>query len=257
MRPATTKPTARHLLTHTAGFGYDWNCPAHATYRQQQRMGGQMLIKSVEDTVPRRSITDMPAAFDAGSRFLYGASSDWLGLLVEAVSGVDLDTFCQEHIFGPLDISDMSFHALPSFADNHTNVCCRVSESEYIAHPPWFARQVETCQGGAGLRGSPRSFLRILRTLLKGEVDGVRLLSPQALDAMFSPQLSNEAVLQDLATFIGEHCDPFERTDKVVAKNWGLGGALYQDELESGRAAGSMTWSGLACVSPSLTARLN
>ncbi len=44
----------------------------------------------------------MPRLFEAGESWEYGTSVDWLGLVVEKVSGADLDTHVRTHISEPL-----------------------------------------------------------------------------------------------------------------------------------------------------------
>src|SRR4029453_11831685 len=50
-----------------------------------------------------------PLLFDPGDRWEYGISIDWVGKMVETVSGEQLDRYFQEHIFGPLGMRDTSF----------------------------------------------------------------------------------------------------------------------------------------------------
>src|SRR5439155_338654 len=55
-----------------------------------------------------------PLMFDPGDRWEYGINIDWVGKIVEAMSGQKLDRYFQEHIFGPLGIKDTSFKISPS-----------------------------------------------------------------------------------------------------------------------------------------------
>lgn len=34
---------------------------------------------------------------------------DWIGIFIERISGMDLNTYCSEHIFKPLGLHDISF----------------------------------------------------------------------------------------------------------------------------------------------------
>ena len=52
---------------------------------------------------------DAPLLFDPGERWEYGISIDWVGRLVEAVSGQTLDAYLREHIFAPLGMSDTGY----------------------------------------------------------------------------------------------------------------------------------------------------
>src|SRR6059036_3188381 len=50
-----------------------------------------------------------PLLFDPGDRWEYGISIDWIGKMVETVSGQKLDRYFQDNIFGPLGMKDTSF----------------------------------------------------------------------------------------------------------------------------------------------------
>lgn len=51
-------------------------------------------------------VTAVPLSADPGSTFQYSnLTSDWLAMIVARACGIDLRTFAQEHLFGPLDIA--------------------------------------------------------------------------------------------------------------------------------------------------------
>ena len=54
-----------------------------------------------------------PLMFDPGERWQYGTSIDWVGRIVEAVSGEPLDDYFRTHIFDPLGMNDTAFVISP------------------------------------------------------------------------------------------------------------------------------------------------
>lgn len=102
--------------------------------------------------------------------------------------------------------------------------------------------------GGAGLHGSARSWLRLLRALLRGgELDGARILSRASVDAMFSDQLTNEGQRKTCPDFaqIGFPV-PARNETSLKGLTFGFGGALNATRLETGRAPGTLVWRGMA-----------
>jgi methyl acetate hydrolase len=78
LRPARRPITLRHLLTHTAGFGYNMWDPTVGRYLETAGLPprGTGRVASIR----------MPLVFDPGDRWEYGINTDWVGRLVEAPS---------------------------------------------------------------------------------------------------------------------------------------------------------------------------
>lgn len=105
--------------------------------------------------------------------------------------------------------------------------------------------------GGAGLSGSPRSYLKLIRTLLKGgELDGARILRKETVDLMFKEQFDTDEQRQAFHQMAQLNFDPAIRKSGKVdpATTHGYGGGLHA-QSETGKSAGTLSWSGMA-VSP-------
>jgi methyl acetate hydrolase len=86
-RAAKHPPTLRHLLTHTAGFGYFFVHPEVLQYYGAVGMPAPGSRDSIR----------MPLLFDPGERWEYSVATDWAGLAVEAASGQRLGDYMAEH----------------------------------------------------------------------------------------------------------------------------------------------------------------
>jgi CubicO group peptidase (beta-lactamase class C family) len=94
LRPAKGKITLRQLLTHTSGFTYDFF---------NANTGRYVKFKNLPDVITGKNLAlTTPLAFDPGTDWEYGISSDLAGKAVEAASGENLDVYFRKHIFEPL-----------------------------------------------------------------------------------------------------------------------------------------------------------
>src|SRR5205085_9236569 len=82
-KPTTRKPkrdiTLRHLLTHTAGFGYDIWSPEVGKYMDVMPVP---RVISCQNKAP-----STPPLFDPGERSLYRINIDFAGKMAEPASG--------------------------------------------------------------------------------------------------------------------------------------------------------------------------
>jgi methyl acetate hydrolase len=237
MLRAPARPiTVRQLLTHTAGFGYEiWSADL---VRYLEATGLPSIFADGDDFLAA------PLLFDPGERWEYGINTDWLGVLVERVSGNPLDTYLREHILDPLGMPDTHFtlpeREQPRLATAHA----RLADGTLVEQPREPLPPATFLHGGDGLVSAARDYLRFLRMLLGGgELDGVRVLEAATVDRMGRNQIGelaagtagsvNAAISNDFDFFPGS------------VDRFGLGFLINTEPVPGGRSAGSLTWAGL------------
>ena len=177
----------RDLLTHTAGLTYG-SGPAADVYKQAKftRWYFADRDETIGDAIKR--LAALPLNGQPGEVYQYGYSSDVLGYLVEVVSGMPLDKFFAERIFGPLKMVDSCFFLPPEKASRlapvygvEKGVLGLGDQGDYLKGPR------KCFSGGAGVLATAHDYGRLLQMFLNGgELDGVRLLSPKAVELMRS-----------------------------------------------------------------------
>ncbi|POY74415.1 hypothetical protein BMF94_2609 [Rhodotorula taiwanensis] len=190
---------------------------------------------------------EVPFFPQPGEVFCYGYGLDYLSLIVERLSGLPLEQYFQMHIFRPLGITDMSFMSTPK-------QMLMAYEDPAAPHTPYAIRANDTLSetqhfGSAGLKGSPRSYLKIVRAILRGgELDGQRILKRETVDLMFKEQLTTDEQRQAFQRMAAINFDPSIRKangNVDPATTHEHGGGLHA-ESPTGKALGTLSWSGLA-----------
>ena len=237
-RPARGTITLRHLLTHTAGFTYDiWN---ESMVRYQEATGTPGIIEC------RDACLTTPLVFDPGAGWDYGIGIDWAGKMVEAVSGKKLGAYLQDHLLGPLGMSDTAFRITDAMRARLAKIHMRGEDGALLPQMDLeIPQEPEFEMGGGGLYGTVGDYLKFIRLILnRGRANGERLLAPETVDAMCTNQMGDTRVC-GLKTAI----PPFSNDAEFfpgLEKSWGLTFMINEEEAPTGRTAGSLGWAGLA-----------
>ena len=237
LRPARRPITLRHLLTHTAGFTYDmWN--------------GDMGRYLKTAGLPSRATGKVasiraPLSFDPGDRWEYGINTDWVGRLVEALSGQPLDVYFREKIFAPLGMKDSGYAVSAEQRARQARVHQRQADGT-LAPQPFETAPVnpEFWSGGGPLYSTARDYLTFLQMLLHGgSFNGVRLLRPETVALMAQNHTGQipAGVLKTYAPALSNDVDFFPGAEI----RWGLGYMLNVGPGPNGRSAGTVSWGGI------------
>jgi methyl acetate hydrolase len=237
LRPARRPITLKHLLTHTAGFTYEyWNAD---TLRYVETTGTPRVMSG------RVAALRRPLAFDPGERWEYGINIDWIGRIVEALSGQPLDAYLRDRIFAPLGMEDTGFVATPEQHTRQASVHQRQADGSLVAQPLPAPSTPEFYAGGGGLRSTARDYLSFLQMLLQGgSFDGARILRPETVALMGENQIGSlpAGILKTCAPELSNDVDFFPGAEV----RWGLGYMLNMEPGPNGRSAGTVGWGGLA-----------
>ena len=236
LRPAKRPITLRLLLTHTAGFGYEF---LNADLIRYVKAGG-----APSTSTGKLASLRQPLLFDPGDRWEYGINIDWVGRTIEAVSGQPLEVYFREKIFAPLGMSDTDY-AISSAQQSrlfgaHQRKPDGSLEPIPVNDPPWR----EFWSGGGGLYSTGRDYLVFLQMLMhQGAFNGVRLLRPETVALMGKNQIGdiNAGVAK---TAMPQRSNDFDFFPGIPCK-WGLGYMINTEPGPNGRSAGSVTWAGI------------
>lgn len=162
--------TVRELLTHYSGLPEDLDL--------SQPWQGR-------DTAIRMAFEEKPV-YAPGSRFLYSdINFIVLGALVERVSGMPLEQYCQKNIFAPLKMTRTRFRPpaawLPKIAPTQYDEHDKMLRG--VVHDP-TARRMGGVAGHAGLFSTADDLSTFAQFVLKGGT----VLSPLMTEKMTTPQ---------------------------------------------------------------------
>ncbi len=231
LRLASRPITLRHLLTHTAGFGYHFVQSEVLRYFQATGMPAPGSKANYQ----------MPLLFDPGERWEYGVSTDWVGMAVEAVSGLSLGEYLEQNICGPLGMTDTAFR--PALPDDAAKVHIRGPDGN-LAVLPISLGAGEIQSGGGGLSSTAPDYAKFLQMMLRGgELGGARIISEATVKEMSRNQVGDLRAGY-MGSAMPELAQPYDTFPDQETK-WGLGFLINPDPIEGGRSAGSLAWAGI------------
>jgi CubicO group peptidase (beta-lactamase class C family) len=184
--------TLRHLLTHTSGIGYG-SGPAADRWGESGIQGWYFADRDEPIGATVERMADLPIDAQPGEAFVYGYSTDILGVVIERVSGQPLDEFLRAEILEPLRMHDTHFYVPAEDAERLAIVYSHEDQTLSRAPDPghmvgqgaYLSGPRKSFSGGAGLVSTPGDYARFLEMLRRGgELDGARILSPNTVELM-------------------------------------------------------------------------
>ncbi|WP_328472640.1 beta-lactamase family protein [Actinoplanes sp. NBC_00393] len=218
LRTPNSRATVHQLVTHTSGLSYGfWNA----------------ALAGWDD-----DLFTAPMVADPGTTFEYGISTDWLGRVIEAVSGQSLDKHLAEHILTPLGMDSTTFVLDEEQRARCVPVHVKNDDGTWSATDFDWDQQPGRFAGGHGLYSTPRDYLRFQRMLLGG---GTPILDPATVREAFRNQIGDLWFPATIRT-----ADPAWSCDfrPGSGMKWGWGLLLNTIGQPGMRSAGSGGWAG-------------
>jgi CubicO group peptidase (beta-lactamase class C family) len=255
--------TLKKLLTHSSGLTYEGMHPKSLAYLKYHGKRPSQSGKLLE----RFSAT--PLMFEPGESWTYGPGIDFAGLLVERISGMTLEDYMKENLWGPCGVKDVTFFpsTRPDLKARMADMSERTAEGK-VKHSdapmPYLdgeGKEVRDCMGGQGSFTCAGEYVKVLKGVLDGSV-----LSEESLNELFKPQLGDgsremlNAVVQDDMVCLPpsfplpsplipsqltlQANNAMGGTPKHISKDYGLGGVVITSDTPDGKKAGTMFWGG-------------
>lgn len=199
------------LLRHTSGltYGLQNRTRIDARYRalgldefQQNRTSDAFIA----------ALAELPLEFSPGDRWNYSVATDVLGVVIQRLTGQNLESLFRSRIFDPLGMPD-SFFAVPADRADRLTDAWKLGENRDLsvvdlgARSGW-RRTGRLLSGGGGLVSSLADYHRFARMLLRGgELDGARLLRPETVALMCRNHLPGGGDLASLSRSLFSEAD--------------------------------------------------
>lgn len=229
LRAAKKTVTVRHLLTHTAGFGYNFTSPIVRDFKPRE---GQQYAAG-------------PLLFEPGERWLYGTNTDWVGRLVEVISGQPLETYFREHIFAPLGMRETFYNVPEDKRARVVTVHRRTGDRTFTVEPTQPPVTIARPIGGGGLSSTAADYVRFMRMLLGGgTLDGARVLSTGGVALMGENHIGSLGV-PALKSAMADRSADWTTLINDGRDKWGLGFLIAAAPQPGKRSPGSLSWGGI------------
>ena len=218
-------------MSMTAGLTYDLNSEAI-----------RELISRKPDASTREvvaAIARMPLLYEPGTRYQYSLGHDIIAAVIEVISGEKFSDYLQDHLFGPLGVTDLTCHPTKEQWDRMSTLYAYDPESKEMKPEELHARPFEVTpnyeSGGASLCGTVDAYSEVICALANGGVgrNGARILSEEGV-MRFTHSVLTGIQLEDF------------RVDRFLEYSYGLGVRVKVNPNLGRSPVGEYGWDGAA-----------
>jgi methyl acetate hydrolase len=234
LRAPKREITTRMLLTHTAGFGHDF---FNESYFKLARQGQPSVI------VASRAAINTPLLFDPGEHWEYDSNIDWVGQVIEGITGKRLGETTRERILEPLQMTSTAFTMTDAMRARLASVHQRADDGSIAALDLILPQDPEIEMAGHGLYSTAEDYAKVIRLWLNdGAGPDGQLLEPETVEMAAGNHLGEPKIqmlpgvipaLDDAEFFPG------------MPKSWAITCMIDDEDAPTGRPAGSLAWAGL------------
>mgnify|MGYP002714188740 FL=1 len=228
--------TAKDLLLHRAGFGYDF---FNETYRRLAEEQGQPSVITAS-----KAALMTPLLFDPGEKWEYGSNIDWLGQVIEGVTGERLGEVFRKRIFEPLGMTETSFDLTDPLRQRLAGMHQRAPDGTLEAIDFELPADPEVHMGGHGLYGTVGDYMRFIRMWLNdGRGEHAQVLRPETVAMAEKNHLGDLKVtmLPGVISTLSNDAEFFPGQ----SKSWAYGFMVNDEQAPTGRPAGALGWAWL------------
>jgi CubicO group peptidase (beta-lactamase class C family) len=222
--------TVQDIFRHTAGFSYGFGSgPVDKAYTD----AGVMDSKDLTEFMSK--MARLPLLYQPGERWVYSVSHDVQAALVEKISGQRFDDFVRQRIFAPLGMQDSMFKIPADKRPRVPALYTTGSDRKLTLDTSSIAATYgDIVAGGHSISTTIGDYALFAQMLLnKGQLNGVRLLSPKTVELMASNHLPPAAMAAG---------------GPGAGTGYGLGVSVLLDPAARGNigSVGEFGWSGAA-----------
>lgn len=190
----------------------------------------------------KRSLS-VPLVNDPGTVWEYGTNTDWLGLIVEKLSGQSLGSYLKQHVYGPLGMNDSTFTPTAEQRGRLLPVMQRQADGTLALSRNDLPLTSEWDEAGHGSYGAVQGYGRFVQAWLNHDAG---ILEPATV------QMARQAHLRPIKLPELMKCTVRELSNDVpaapVPQSWGVGFHLILDDVPGMRSKGTADWACLRFV---------
>jgi len=232
LRPPASQATVRQLMTHSAGLGYFF-C-SEKLWRYHELTGEPNALSGL-----KRSLS-VPLVNDPGTAWEYGVNTDWLGLVVEKISGQSLSRYVRQHVYAPLDMNDSTFAPSAEQRNRLLRVMQRQADGRLAPSALDLPPTSEWDAAGHGSYGTVQDYGRFVQAWLN---DGAGILKPATVQMALKDHLGSIKLPELMKSMMPELSNDVPALP--VPQSWGLGYHLTLADLPGMRSNGTVDWAGV------------